>query len=90
MAARESSDEGVADRALGVIAAYLEKPREEISLDATFEELGIDSLGGSALVFDLEEEFEISIPNEQALEIRSVKQAIEILTTNLAGDGTAS
>ena len=76
--------------ALGVIAAYLEKPREEVSRGATFEELGIDSLGGSALVFDLEEEFEISIPNEQALEIRSVEQALEVLASNISNEGATS
>ncbi|HZH99611.1 MAG TPA: acyl carrier protein, partial [Flavisolibacter sp.] len=40
---------------------------ESISLDATFDELGMDSLDGLALISDLEAHYEINIPNQEAM-----------------------
>ncbi|MEJ7577428.1 MAG: acyl carrier protein [Pyrinomonadaceae bacterium] len=60
-----------------VIAETQHIPVEKISLDSTFEELDIDSLGGMGLVFELESKFNVSIPNEEALQMRTVRQAVE-------------
>lgn len=51
----------------------------EIKLDATFEELGMDSLDALAVVNNLEETFEVDIPNEEVLNMQTVKQAVESL-----------
>ena len=40
---------------------------EQLNLNTTFEEIGMTSLDSLALIFDLEEEFNISIPNEDAM-----------------------
>lgn len=50
---------------------------KQITLDTTFDDLGMSSLDALALIFDLEEEFNISVPNEEAMSLRTVKQAIE-------------
>ncbi len=52
---------------------------KSITVDSTFEELGIDSLGGLSIVADLEKKYHIAIPNEQALVIRDIRGTVECL-----------
>jgi acyl carrier protein len=56
---------------------------ESISIDATFDELGMDSLDGLALISDLEAHYNITIPNQEAMKIRSIKETVEKLETLL-------
>lgn len=67
------SDE-VIQRVIGVIAATQKIPVENIGPDSTFEELKIDSLDGINILFALENEFNINIPDDKAREIRSVRE----------------
>jgi len=69
----------LAQRVIAVIAETQQIPIERISLESTFEELGLDSLDGVSIVFELENEFNVSIPNEEALLIRNVRDAVESL-----------
>ncbi|CAN5353595.1 hypothetical protein BH24GEM3_BH24GEM3_07050 [soil metagenome] len=73
------------ERVTAVIAAVKRIPEERITLESTFEELAIDSLDGVEIVSELEEEFDISIPNEVAFEMRSVRDVVESLASALAG-----
>lgn len=59
------------------IAQTQHLPVEKITLESTFEELGIDSLDGINIVFALENEFDIEIPDEAAQQIRSVREMID-------------
>lgn len=47
-----------------IIAEKYEKPLEMITLDSTFETLEIDSLDTFDILFEAEEKFNISVPNE--------------------------
>jgi acyl carrier protein len=67
----------VAERVIGVFAKFKKVDPSQINLDTTFEELGLDSLDGLDLIFELEEEFDISIPDSQVQQMRSVRQAVE-------------
>ena len=78
---------GLVERVISVIAATQRIPREKISPDSTFEELGLDSLDSVNILFALEEEFNISIPDDDAREIRSVRQMIDGIEKLLAGTG---
>ena len=60
-----------------VIARSQRMPVESISLDSTFEELKIDSLDGINIVFELEKEFHIEIPDEGVQNLRSVRETVE-------------
>jgi acyl carrier protein len=60
-----------------VIAETQKIPVESVSIDKTFEELKIDSLDGINIVFGLENEFNISIPDENMGNLRSVRDAVE-------------
>lgn len=53
--------------------------------DSTFAELGIDSLDGVNILFALEEEFKIDIPDSVAQNMKSVRQVVESLTRVLEG-----
>ena len=75
-------------RAISCIAACQKIPAEKITLDSTFQELAIDSLDGINILFALENEFNISIPDEDAQDIRGVRQIVEKLEKAL-GDGRA-
>jgi acyl carrier protein len=61
-------------RVIRVIAKTQRIPLEAVSIDSTFEELKIDSLDGINLIFALESEFNVDIPDEEARAIRSVRQ----------------
>jgi acyl carrier protein len=51
-------------------------PADSISIDSTFEELKIDSLDGINIVFALENEFGINIPDEGVQGLRSVRETV--------------
>lgn len=50
--------------------------KELINIDSSFEELGLDSLDAVELIADLEDEFNVTIPNIELQNIKSVKQAV--------------
>ena len=77
-------------RIIQVIASSKRIPAEKISIDSSFEELGIDSLDGIELLFALESEFDINIPDEEARRIRDVRQMVEGVARLLAQRGDAS
>lgn len=63
-----------------VIAEKIGKSPNEIRDDATFiEDLGLDSLDLVDMIMKLEEEFGISIPDEDLDKIRTVKDAINYI-----------
>ena len=71
------SDKSVEERVIRVFADFKKVPPEEITMDTTFEELGFDSLDGLNLVFELEEEFDMTIPDDRVHEMKGVRQAVE-------------
>ena len=52
--------------------------------ESTFEELKVDSLDGLQILFALEEEFNVNIPDEAAKQLRSVADIAEAIRTLLA------
>jgi acyl carrier protein len=73
----EQPDAGLASQVMAVIAKSQRIPVETITLDSTFEELKIDSLDGINIVFALENEFGIGIPDEGVQNLRSVRETVE-------------
>jgi acyl carrier protein len=73
----ETSEAGdLATHVIRVIAQTQRIPAETISLDSTYDELKIDSLDGSNIVFALENEFAIEIPEEGVHSMRSIRQTV--------------
>ena len=75
----------VANKVLEVIAKSKRIPRESVTLDSTLEELKIDSLDGLNLFFDLEEAFDVTIPDDKARTMRTVREIVEGLKQLVAG-----
>jgi len=71
-------------RVIGVIAQTQRIPIETVSIDSTFEELKIDSLDGINLIFALENEFNVDIPDEDARDVKSVRQMAQGVARLLA------
>ncbi len=60
--------------------------RDKITMEATFEEdLEVDSLGVVELLMALEDNFGVTIPDEEAEEIVSVSQAVDVVVAKLGG-----
>jgi acyl carrier protein len=74
-------------RVISVIAATQHIDASTVTPDSTFEELKIDSLDGINIVFALENEFNVSIPDDAAKSLRSVREAAEGIA-KLLEDGT--
>jgi len=72
---RATADLGT--RVMEVIAKTQRIPLESISLDSTFEQLKIDSLDGINIVFALENEFGINIPDDGVQTMRSIGETVE-------------
>ena len=68
-----------------IIAASQHMAVERLTPDTTFEELDMNSLDALALIADLEEEFGVEIPNEKALALRDVRQAVACVRALLPG-----
>ncbi len=83
MAERELPEDLIA-RVTGVIAKTQKIPPESVTIDKSFEELKIDSLDGINILFALEEEFKLDIPDEGANKIRSVREMAEGIEKLLA------
>ena len=73
----------VADKVKSIIVQQLGVDEEEVTPDASFvEDLGADSLDTVELVMEFEDEFEISIPDEDAEKIQKVKDAVSYIESH--------
>ena len=73
----------VQERIQKIVCEQLGVSQEEAKLEASFvDDLGADSLDTVELVMAFEEEFEIEIPDEEAEEIATIKNAIDYINSN--------
>jgi acyl carrier protein len=69
----------VAERVISLVAKASHVPPANISLDSTFEELGIDSLDAISLVFEIESAFKVDVPDHVMREMHTVRQVVDAL-----------
>ncbi len=81
------SYEELTTRVRAVIATTQHLPQEKITAESTFLELGIDSLDGINILFAVESEFNINIPDEAAKNLRSVRDVIDGIAKLLGSQG---
>ena len=68
-----------------IICEQLDVEAEAVVLEASFvDDLGADSLDQVELIMAIEEEFDVSIPDEDAEKIAKVSDAIEYIEKALA------
>ena len=64
-------------RVLKSIATSKRIPLETVTIDSSFEELNIDSMDAVEILFALENEFDINIPDDEVRSVRNVRQMCE-------------
>ena len=70
----------VEEKVKEIIVEQLNVSEEDVVPDASFvDDLGADSLDQVELIMAMEEEFDVSIPDEDAEKIATVKDAIEYI-----------
>jgi acyl carrier protein len=65
--------EELIQRVLKVIATSKRFPLETVTIESDFQALGIDSMDAVEILFALENEFDITIPDEEARAVRSIR-----------------
>ncbi len=80
----------VLDRVRRVVAENQQVELQKITIDSTFEELGIDSFDGVNLLFGIESEFDIQVSDEDAKKLRGIRDVVEGVERLTAGRAVAS
>jgi len=63
-----------------IVVDKLDVEENKVTVDAQFiDDLGADSLDTVELIMEIEEQFEIDIPDEEAEKIQSVKDALDYI-----------
>jgi acyl carrier protein len=74
----------VFEKVKSIIVEQLGVDESEVTMEASFiEDLGADSLDIVELVMALEEEFDLTIPDEDAEKIRTVGEAVRYIQEHL-------
>ena len=70
----------VAERVIEIVSEQMGVNKDQVTSETSFiNDLGADSLDTVELVMELEEEFDINIPDEDAEKIETVGQAIKYI-----------
>jgi len=64
-------------RVLRVVAETQRRDVAQVTIDSSFDELDIDSMDGVNIVFALENEFDINVPDDEVKNIRCVRDMVE-------------
>ena len=64
-------------RVLKTIASAKRIPPETVTIDSEFQTLGIDSMDAVEILFALENEFDINIPDDEVRTVKSVRDLVE-------------
>lgn len=85
----DSTVDALEEQVIALICKKKKLAREQVTLDSTFVELGIDSLDGIDLVFDFEDAFKIVVPDQVAREMKGVRDVMDALRAQLSEPKTA-
>lgn len=67
----------ITEKVIATLATVKRIPPESITPESSLADLGIDSLDTFTLLFELESKFNISIPDDEARNIRTVNDIVE-------------
>jgi acyl carrier protein len=77
-------------RVIEIIAKKKKLNPSAVTLETTFEQLGIDSLDAADLLFTFEDAFAIVVPDDKAHSMRSVRDVVDGLRLLLGKTADAS
>ena len=76
--------EEIEDKVIEIVAEQMGVDKSEITRETSFvNDLNADSLDTVELVMEFEDEFELTIPDEEAEKIQTVGQAIDYIKEHL-------
>jgi acyl carrier protein len=79
----------VEERVVDIVSEQLGVDKDKITRETSFvNDLGADSLDTVELVMELEEEFDINIPDDAAEKIQKVGEAIDYIKQTKGADAT--
>ena len=82
------SDEQIRQRVIDIVCEHLAVNKDQVTDNTSFiEDIGADSLDIVELVMELEEEFDIQIPDDQAEKIKTVGEAVEYIKAAVKNKG---
>ena len=77
------SEEEILEKVKTIVAEQMGVDKNEITRDTSFvNDLNADSLDTVELVMEFEDEFETSIPDEEAEKIQTVGQAVDFIKSH--------
>ena len=81
-----SDKKEIAERVKKIILEKLDVEKDDINEDAAFiDDLGADSLDTVEMIMELEDEFDLEIPDEVAEELTTVGEAIKFIQKHVSG-----
>ncbi len=82
---RSASVSSVEEKVIGIVSEQLNVPKEDIKTESKFvDDLKADSLDVVELVMEFEDEFDVTIPDEDYEKIRTVGDAVKYITEKQA------
>ncbi len=75
----------VFERLANIISTKTKVKKEEITLDSDFElDLNLDSLDIVEIIMAIEEEFNITIPDDDVQKLKTVRDAVEYIRSKIS------
>jgi len=88
------TQDDIAERCIEIIAKSKSIPPETVTLSSTFDSLAIDSLDKINISFEVEEAFDIEIPDDALGSLKTVGDVVNgverLLSAKFANDPSAS
>jgi acyl carrier protein len=70
-----------------LLAKYLKIAEPTIAEDSRLHDLGLDSLGAIQLVFEIEEQFKVSVPDDRIQDFKTVRDVCDGVEALLHASG---
>jgi acyl carrier protein len=78
----------IADQIIAALADYLKRDKKSIQLNHTLrEDLGLDSMSTIELVYQIEEVFDLEVPNEDLTKLTTVGSVVDYVENRLNASG---
>jgi acyl carrier protein len=77
------TSEEIKGKVIGIVADQLDVPKEQVTLDKKFTDLGADSLDQAEMVMELEDEFDINVPDDAERKIKTVGDTVNYIEQEL-------
>jgi len=79
--------QNIENAVINIIAKHKKLDLSAITNDSLLVDLGLSSLDAITIVYDLEEKFDVEVPNETLAELHSVQDIIEGIASLTSGNG---